>query len=181
LALCVNGHENPEGQAFCGICGAPIASASTGPGETPEPVPSEPQASTPKPNRAPWIIGGAVLAAAVVVGLALFFLLRNDNPSDEPRPKQLFAIKGSLSAPECGSGYEIEYANVEVRDQNDRLIGSATTGGDTADGFGCEVSFDVDVPKATFYQVTVGTHRGPSYSFEELQAQDFALDLSLSD
>ena len=34
-------------------------------------------------------------------------------------------------------------------------------------------------PRRTFYQITVGTHGGPSYSFEEMQSTGFNVQLSL--
>jgi hypothetical protein len=119
---------------------------------------------------------------AVVGFLALggFLLLGDDNPSDEPRPNKLFNLHGTLSASECGGGFDIEFASVDVRDQQDRLIGSTTTSADnTSGGAQCKVSFETKVPKATFYQITIGSHGGPSYSFEEMQAMGFNVELSL--
>jgi hypothetical protein len=79
-------------------------------------------------------------------------------------------LTGTITAPECGGGYEIENANVDVRDQNDTLIGATTTGLDQGTGSGCTTSFSLQVPKATFYQAKIGTLGGPSYTFAELQA-----------
>jgi hypothetical protein len=138
------------------------------------------KADTPRrASRSLQMIGAAILVAALVVTGGIVWASNRSKSSDEPNPAKTYSMEGTLSADDCGGGYEIEYASVDVRDQNDKLIGSATTSGDTGSGFGCEVDFDVEVPKATYYQVTVGTHGGPSYSFEELQAQNWRLDLTL--
>lgn len=173
MPICANGHEVIEGAKFCPECGAP-ASEEAASAET-QVEPSK------RPGRRPSSPAIAVgsLAALAIVGAAIFLLTRDGNPSDEPRPKELFALTGSLSAPECGGGYEIEFASVEVRDQSDRLIGSGTTGNDVSPGGACEVEYNLDVPKATFYQVEIGTHGGPSYSFAEMETVDWNLELSL--
>lgn len=186
---CKNGHDNPQGQAFCGTCGVPLATLADpdfDEEEATEPTTATkevvPPATPASPShgggsKVPWIIAGlAVLALAAVGG---FLLLGDDNPSDEPRPRKLFNLQGSLSAPECGGGYAIEFASVEIRDQQDRLIGSTTTGGDSGGGGSCSVDFETEVPKATFYQITIGSHGGPSYSFEEMQDMGFTVVLSL--
>jgi hypothetical protein len=59
------------------------------------------------------------------------------------------------------------------------LIGSTTTGFDDRDAAQCSVTFAVDVPKADYYQFKIGTHAGPSYSFDEMESNDWQLDLSL--
>ena len=41
---CPNGHENPDGKAFCGDCGAPLAAASTTQADAP--IPAVPPAET---------------------------------------------------------------------------------------------------------------------------------------
>jgi hypothetical protein len=44
------------------------------------------------------------------------------------------------------------------------------------------VSFTVaDLDKARFYQVKIGTHGGPSYTYDEVKAMDWSLALSLGD
>ncbi|HYZ12202.1 MAG TPA: hypothetical protein VFA08_01145 [Actinomycetota bacterium] len=89
-------------------------------------------------------------------------------------------ITGTLSAPECGGGYDIENASVHIRDESDKLIGSSSTGFDTTSGAGCEVAFTVrDVPRASFYQIRIGTHDGPSYSHSEMRSANWDLELAL--
>jgi len=43
----------------------------------------------------------------------------------------------------------------------------------------CQVKFFVNVPKAAFYQMTIGTHKSPTYSFDEMLAQGFRQELTL--
>jgi hypothetical protein len=43
----------------------------------------------------------------------------------------------------------------------------------------CVVDFTTVVPIAKFYQARVGTHDAPAYSFDEMLAQNFAIQLSL--
>jgi hypothetical protein len=43
----------------------------------------------------------------------------------------------------------------------------------------CQVKFFVNVPKAAFYQMIIGTHKSPTYSFDEMLAMGFRLELSL--
>jgi hypothetical protein len=45
---------------------------------------------------------------------------------------------------------------------------------------GCTVLFAIVVPLAACYQVRIGTHDGRAFSFDELQALNFSLDLSLN-
>jgi hypothetical protein len=72
-----------------------------------------------------------------------------------------------------------ENAFVEIRNQSNDLIGSGSTGSDSV-GDQCRVAFTIeDLPKADFYQVKIGTHGGPSYTYDELQSHDWELNLSL--
>jgi hypothetical protein len=90
-------------------------------------------------------------------------------------------LSGTLSADECGGGYDIANANVEVRDEADKIIGAGNTSGDTGSGVGCMVEFAIaDLPDADFYQITIGTHDGPTYTMAELDALNWNLELSLS-
>jgi hypothetical protein len=49
---------------------------------------------------------------------------------------------------------------------------------ETAD-LSCSVQFVAQVPRATFYQLKVGSHSAPTYRFEDLAAQGFSVNLSL--
>lgn len=118
--------------------------------------------------RDPWLIGGLLVG---VVGLAVFLIVRGG---------ATYEIDGQLTAPECTEGYAIEGAAVTVRDQDGKVIGSgSTTLDDDFEDALCRVAFVVEVPRAEFYQFEIGTHGGPSYSFEELESLDWVLRVSL--
>lgn len=125
------------------------------------------------------VLGLAIVLAGGIVAWAVTNAAKTQKSSEEPAAPQTFTIDGSIEAPECFGGYEITNASVEVRDQTDKLIGAATTSSDVGSGTGCEAEFDVEVPKATFYQIEIGTHGGPSYTFEEMESTDWKLDLFL--
>jgi hypothetical protein len=129
--------------------------------------------------RTPWAV---VAAVVVAVGVVAALTSGGDDAggggsSSEPTT---YHLTGTLSAPTCDGGYNIEYASIYVRNQSDELIGSGTTTGNLSSSeYGCEVSFGVDVPKATFYTVRIGSHDGPAYSFEEMTANGWSVSLSL--
>lgn len=77
-----------------------------------------------------------------------------------------------------GTGDCFEFVEVEIRGEQDRIIGVGTTTGDTGDADPCSVGFEVEVPEASFYQIRIGEHRARTYSFEELATHDFTLSLS---
>lgn len=80
-------------------------------------------------------------------------------------------------------------ADVELRNAGGEIIGSATTSEDRATDLPGNVSdndptrrveFTIDeVPDSTFYELKIGTHDGPTYSKDELEAQDWHVELSL--
>jgi hypothetical protein len=130
---------------------------------------------------------GALIGGAVVGMVWLAVALVGDSESGgsgggDPEA-QVFGetLTGTLEAPECGGGYAITNASVEVRDETDTLIGASNTGFDTTSSSGiCKVEFTVTgLPRAEFYQITIGTHGGPSYSLEEMEAANWHLELSL--
>jgi hypothetical protein len=187
VAICPNGHSVEEGQKFCPECGARVGPDSTfaedlpSATQTPAPIRAAepaPPTSTIGRRRPPYVVPLAVLGVAII-GLLLWLVLSNRGGPTGPLAEK-HDIRGTLTAPECGGGYEIENASVEVRDEDDKLIGSATTGSDIGTGGDCKVEFTVaDVPKASFYQVKIGTHGGPSYSYSEMKSRDWSFDLSL--
>jgi hypothetical protein len=183
-ARCPNGHENPPGQTFCGECGTAVESTA----ETNVPQPpiafassstfeaSGPPQAKRKPN--PLLIVGAGVAV-LIVGLLGWLVLSSRGGTAGPLA-ETHTITGSLTASECGGGYNIANTSVEIRDEKDKLIGAGTTTGNSSSGGGCTVSWSIpDVPKASFYQVTIGTHGGPSYSYADMKTADWALDLTL--
>jgi hypothetical protein len=103
------------------------------------------------------------------------------NGPNRSTPPEGRVLEGSLEAPECGGGYAIENASVELRDEKDELIGATSTSADTVpnDIDRCLVTFTIEqVPRAKFYSITVGTHAGPSYSYAEMES--FGWDVALS-
>jgi hypothetical protein len=105
-------------------------------------------------------------------------------PTPTSTPVPTFTLMGTLQAPVCGSGYNIEYANVIVRDENNTVIGNATTSANvnSADtSKPCVVQFVVpNLRKAERYQIRIGTHDGPTYTFDELQSRNWTIQLYLN-
>jgi hypothetical protein len=118
-----------------------------------------------------WFGMGVVLVLIAAAAAGAFLLTRDER----------HVLEGTLEAPECGGGYAIENANVEVRDESNTLVGAGRTGPNTRAGLGrCRVRFTVDdLPKTDFYQVRIGTHDGPSYTFDEMQQAEWDLALTL--
>lgn len=120
-----------------------------------------------------------VLCATVA---ALLLAACGDGGPNRSTPPEGRIIEGTLTAPECGGGYDIEGAPVELRDEKDELIGATTTGMNEPDrGWpNCVVAFTIEqVPRAKFYSLTIGTHDGPSYSYSEMGSFGWKIDLSL--
>ena len=186
---CPNGHENPPGIKFCGECGtalvlpAPPPEAAVAGSVVRDDAAPAPQKDTDeqaaKPRNWTPIVGLGLVLGVAIIGLLGWLVLTSRGGTAGPLA-ETHDIKGSLAASECGGGYDIEGAAVEIRDEKDKLIGSATTSFDFSSGTGCTVNFSVpDVPKASFYQITIGTHGGPSYSYSEMKAASWSVDLSL--
>lgn len=94
-------------------------------------------------------------------------------------------ISGYLAAPECAGGYDIENSEVELRNEKNEIIGTGDTSANLIPMFvelGCVVEFRInEVPNAKFYSLAIGTHEGPNYSLDELEAENWQVDLSLGD
>jgi len=120
----------------------------------------------PAPDRRPALaLGGAIVCLLIFIGIAS----RGDGPFD---------VRGELSAPVCEGGYAIEYAPVTVYNENQKVIATSSTTGNTSIS-DCTVSFSVEVPREYAYEFRVGTHGGPVYTYDELKSQDFELSLTL--
>jgi hypothetical protein len=95
-------------------------------------------------------------------------------------PQFTGVIMGVITAPSCFGGYAIGNASITIRDESDKIIAVGTTDQAELKGSGCVATFTVTkVPKAKFYQIKIGTHNGPTYSFEDLQAEGWTLKLFL--
>jgi hypothetical protein len=159
---------------------------------TPPPPPLPPPPGTPSPPTRKVRPSGSFIAAMVIAGVLVVGgiiaaiasgLDETDGGSGSSEPVETpegNTLTGSLEAPECGGGYDITFATVEVRDESNKLIGSSTTGVDTLAGTGCVVEFTIQgLPEADFYQIEIGTHGGPSYTFEELETANWDIELTL--
>lgn len=101
-----------------------------------------------------------------------------DSPSASPTPAT-HTVEGELWAPGCPDR-DIEHADVTLADGEGTIIGATTTSRDEDSPYPCEVTFTIrDVPEVAFYQITIGTHGGPTYSLAEMQASDWTLSLEL--
>lgn len=78
MAFCTRcGHPNDDAARFCDNCGQPLAAAAAGTAPA-----RAPQAQAAR--RRQWLLyGGAALALLVAAGIALFFALRPQQPSNE--------------------------------------------------------------------------------------------------
>jgi hypothetical protein len=178
--VCPNGHENSAGKAFCADCGAPLPTATAPPPDplTAAPVDSvlPPQTQRPRFGRRALIIAAAAVVLVAVGGFVATRALSHGAKLD---------LTGYAAAPECGGGYEIENANVEVLNQANEIVGAATTTSDLLAGGGnalCLVSFSVsDVTEADFLKLRIGTHDGPVYQADQLEASGWTVDLTLGD
>lgn len=121
-------------------------------------------------------VGGAALSIFVTLSV---FGCGGDNAKTAPGSR---TMKGVLTAPECGGGYDLENSQVILRNEAEEIIGTGQTQVNLLKGLDtlCAVSFEVDeVPDADFYTVEVGTHSGPAWSKAELEALDFSPSLNL--
>ena len=123
------------------------------------------------------VVGGTLLVACGAPADETDGGSGSSEPVETPEGNTL---TGSFEAPECGGGYDIKFAPVEVRDEGEKLIGSSTTRFDTFAGAGCVVTFTIQrLPEADFYQIEIGTHGGPSYTFQELEAANWDIEVTL--
>lgn len=121
------------------------------------------------------IIIVAALILAVAGGVYLYKTFSKSGLAEKT-----YTIHGELDAPYKNfKSYDIAHASVEVRDQSNELVGSTTSSGYAVGGLMPWVKFTVDVPKRNFYTITVGTHSGPSYSFQDLESLGWKVDLTL--
>jgi hypothetical protein len=172
--LCPNGHDVAADARFCPHCGAAVGEPESTLGGSMESALSR----TPRKRR-PLVVGliiaTAVIAVGVAVGGGILFFAVGISKSQEKH-----TLSGTLEAPDCAGGWDIANAVVEVTDESGKLIGSSSTGSNELTGHGCKVSFTVpDVPKAKFYQLKVGTHGAPSYSYSDLVGRGFDVSMTI--
>lgn len=102
--------------------------------------------------------------------------------AETPTPAAQHVIAGTVDAPDCRGGYNLLSSPVMVRNESNTIVGTGTT--DDHDSSttvpGCTVHFTVSVGPAQFYQLQIGTHAGPSYTFDELQQANWTIALKLN-
>jgi hypothetical protein len=180
--LCPNGHEVEPGQRYCPACGAAVS------GATPPPPPApgssaEDASSQAEPRRShPWVLPAVLASGVVLVAVVAIVVLTSGGASH--------TINGSFSLldPEVGaacvgsSGYDDigPGTTVTVRNEEGETIGTGRLSeGVHAEGFGCDYTFSVEVPKAQFYRVEV-SHRGElEYSASEMEENNWEVATSL--
>ncbi len=203
---CLNGHENVEGQRFCGTCGDPLAPEASLPAQPPQqPLRAEAEGSTlaepetKRHNRRPLIVG--VIAAVLVsaLGGVLFFTVGSGStPSHVVHGTVLLMDSGDPtlgidpSITESGGhcygtgGYSdmAQGASVTVRDGSGHILATSNlgtgTGGAVASFAGlCKFTFSAEVPETNFYSVEVANRGQLNFSLAEMKKNNWHVDLSL--
>jgi hypothetical protein len=115
-----------------------------------------------------------------------------------------YTLKGTIEMPAADCSASIWDAPVTVKNESGKVIAVSSTGGNTNPGPTdvptgdtsaqdkaaynaalaawnpvCAAAFTVTVPRAQFYQLQIGTHGAPAYSFSELQQDNWHIALSL--
>ena len=206
MALCANGHENPDGNRFCSECGSPVENGQTGlPTTPPAPisgppvrsdsqVPFAPVAENGPGNRFVLLIGGIVVVLAVAFGV---FLLVSHEPSHTVVGTFTVSDAGDATlgiGPSIGGtdndcygtgGYSdiSSGASVTVKDGQGRILATSSLGSGSGTILGiaavCTFRFKVVVPDSGFYSVEVG-HRGSlDFSRDQLASKGWHVDLTL--
>jgi len=178
------GLELTETRRFCPECGyafdvaaAPQASSPSPPPSIVPPVHGVEGPSSSVKRRSRLVIAIVVVAVVLLAVAAAVYLFQTCSKSSIAGTH---TIKGTLSAPD--KGYDIANASVEVRDESGDIVATGYSSGyERTESGDVQVTFAVDVPKRKFYTITVGTHEGPSYSFDELESNGWQLDLTLGD
>lgn len=188
---CSNGHDNSEGQRFCGECGevlpvAPGDSTDIGDAEVAEVA--EPSGLR-RWTRWPRVLVPAGVGLALLAGIVVAIILSSGGGTTN------HTIIGGLTltdtdefwskGDDCqGSGGYDDIrtgAQVVVKDGSGKLLGtSSLLSGTASDSFSCDFAFFVDdVPDADFYSVEV-SHRGEiTNSRKELEDNAWIVGLTL--
>jgi hypothetical protein len=99
-----------------------------------------------------------------------------------PQPaEQTFLVTGTITAPDCFGGFAISNANVTITNERNEIVGATATSechnvSTTRTG----TSFTLNVKRAEFYQIKIGTHGGPTYTFDQMQQMGWHLTLTLN-
>ena len=135
MPRCAQGHENPDGQSFCGQCGAPITIQPPSPEPTSETHLTEaltlsPANETHGGRKARWKYGLAgVLAFVLIIVLLATFLGGSRTIHGQFTLFSAGDVRGSPTECEGTGGYSDVDAGMPVtaRDQDGKIVGSSHT------------------------------------------------------
>lgn len=108
-------------------------------------------------------------------------------PTPAPTPES-FVLLGTISTVKgCDEVRIFTGTNVTVTNETGAIIGATVTMGQHDERINsggimlttCNVSFSTMVPRAQFYHVKIGTHDGPSYTFDQMQQMGWMIALYL--
>lgn len=210
MPSCSKGHENPEGQQYCGQCGEPLPPQHNGQENRSTGSPSpDPSSRSTLRKGIPVLLGLLILLAllggfvSLVRGLGekeiKGSMLLFDSDVEEPL---LDNCSGTGGYSDFGHGMP-----VTVRNEDGRTIGTSSArnaplgalaerlainkevpDAQTArrllrniEGQGCMVIFEVEVDESEFYEVEVGRRGEITYSHEDLLESDWYVELSLGE
>jgi len=100
-----------------------------------------------------------------------------------PTTPPVYTLTGTVTTPTCGNPYALLHTDVTIRNEVNTLIGDVTMdlpAGASEDDSPCRVVFRANVPRAQLYELAVGSLVVPSYSFEQLEAMRWHLDLAFN-
>lgn len=137
----------------------------------------------------------SIAILALLVALLIAACGDDDAPSAPTSTATAFAmpeayrIGGSVQRPAlsigtpCFTGAEqvivVNEAGVTIGTGTTAIVSSTPVPTDRFGGAACMRSYDVAVPRATFYKVNIGTHPGPTVSFAEISGKGWRLDLEI--
>lgn len=197
--ICPNGHEVGDDQRFCGECGAPVAAA---PVEPHDPVASDET----RAGRRKWLVPILALIATIVVAVGAFLLLGGDERgtntiagsisviADDEAQKALDTLRArripdtewAIGEPCTGAKVSRGYgdirpgADVTVKDGAGTIIATGRLQRGEWTRSACVLPIIVeDVPKAAFYEISVGRRGEQRYSHAELEEMGFLLILTI--
>jgi hypothetical protein len=155
-------------------------------------------------NRGPWIIAGGLVVASLIVAGALFAfhgtssgqsstaaprpsagprygitgtLTRNFDGGDDPATQSYVSANELAQQQGCP---DLEDAPVRITSPAGKLLAHGLTSTAQVEGSRCTVSFALEIPEARLYTFEVAGCSCGTENFEQLQSNDFNLDLELA-
>jgi hypothetical protein len=192
--LCPNGHPNPTGQRFCGICGVEVSTEMPTGSQAAAP-PQVASADSPQvpSQRASWLRPIVLVPAVVVLlGIILALLWGFGVLGGKQEVTGTFSLldpEGYEGTDPCfGTGGYSDIgtgAQVIVTDRAGTVIASGDLGPgkvESVEGFQvCQFSFVVDVPATEFYRFEVGDRGSITYTNDELEREGWHVDFTLGE